>query len=106
MALDVRIGYYGMWGATRDCDTYQPENIPAGALTHINLAFEYVSEDHEITNTQGSIVARVSRLKKKYPGLKVSIALGSHLILYSLGYVLTDYRWVGVQRSTNAVLVL
>ncbi|RDW72386.1 uncharacterized protein DSM5745_07558 [Aspergillus mulundensis] len=76
MALDVRIGYYGMWGATRDCDTYQPENIPAGALTHINLAFEYVSEDHEITDTQGSIVARVSRLKEKYPGLKVSIALG------------------------------
>ncbi|KAJ5762211.1 glycoside hydrolase [Penicillium nucicola] len=76
MGLDVRFGYYGMWGATRDCDTYLPENIPAGALTHINLAFEYVSEDHEITDTQGPIVARASRLKKKYPGLRVNIALG------------------------------
>ncbi|KAF7176523.1 hypothetical protein CNMCM7691_002841 [Aspergillus felis] len=78
MALGVRIGYYGLWGATRGCDDYLPENIPAGALTHINLAFEYVSEDHEITDTkgQGPIVARVSRLKKKYPGLRVNIALG------------------------------
>ncbi|RLL93598.1 hypothetical protein CFD26_101115 [Aspergillus turcosus] len=78
MALDVRIGYYGLWGATRSCDKYLPENIPAGALTHINLAFEYVSEDYEITDTtgQGPIVARVSRLKKKYPGLRVNIALG------------------------------
>ncbi|RHZ63588.1 uncharacterized protein CDV56_105060 [Aspergillus thermomutatus] len=78
MALDVRIGYYGLWAASRGCDNYLPENIPAGALTHINLAFEYVSEGHEITDAQGQgpIVARVSRLKKKYPGLRVNIALG------------------------------
>jgi chitinase len=78
MALDVRIGYYGLWAASRGCDDYLPENMPAGALTHINLAFEYVSGDHEITDTkaQGPIVARVSRLKKRYPGLRVNIALG------------------------------
>ncbi|KAL4989166.1 hypothetical protein BDW68DRAFT_176286 [Aspergillus falconensis] len=57
MALDVRIGYYGPRGAARGSDDYLPENIPAGALTHINLAFEYVSEDHEITDTQGQGLA-------------------------------------------------
>ena len=54
----------------------QPENIPAGVLTHINVAFEYVSADHEITDEVGHITGRVSRLKNIYPGLRVNIALG------------------------------
>ncbi|KAJ5101603.1 glycoside hydrolase [Penicillium alfredii] len=76
MSLPVRICYYGMWGASGGCDDYLPENIPAGTLTHINLAFEYVSEDHEITDDRGPIAARMSRLRRKYPGLWVNIALG------------------------------
>jgi GH18 family chitinase len=76
MASEVRIGYYGAWSAERSCDQMQPENIPAGVLTHINVAFEYVSADHEITDEVGHITGRVSRLKNIYPGLRVSIALG------------------------------
>jgi GH18 family chitinase len=76
MALDVRIGYYGAWGASRGCDAEQPENIPAGALTHINVAFEGISEKFEMTDDNGPIVGRVSRLKKQYSGLRVNIAIG------------------------------
>lgn len=76
MALDVRIGYYGVWGASRGCDAMQPENIPAGALTHINVAFEGVSDSFEMTDDNGPIVGRASRLKKLYPGLRVNIAIG------------------------------
>lgn len=54
----------------------QPEGIPAGVLTHINVAYEYVSESNQITEQSGPIVARVSRLKKRYNGLRVNIALG------------------------------
>jgi GH18 family chitinase len=76
MDMPVRVGYYGMWGASRGCDSMQPENIPAGVLTTINLAFAYVSADNEITDEEPGIVARVSRLKKKYEGLRVNIAIG------------------------------
>lgn len=84
MAAEVRIAYYGAWSATRDCDSLQPENIPAGVLTHINVAFEYVSAEHEITDEVGSITGRVSRLKRIYPGLRVNIALGKSNFLRKL----------------------
>jgi hypothetical protein len=54
----------------------QPENIPASVLTHINVAFKYVSADYEITNEVGYIIGYVSCLKNIYPGLRVNIALG------------------------------
>ncbi|KAI0197886.1 hypothetical protein F4808DRAFT_473454 [Astrocystis sublimbata] len=76
MAADVRIAYYGAWSATRDCDSMQPENIPAGVLTHINVAFEFITAEFEITDEVGAIAGRVSRLKRIYPGLRVNIALG------------------------------
>jgi GH18 family chitinase len=76
MDTPVRVGYYGMWGASRGCDSMQPENIPAGVMTTINLAFAYVSADNENTDEEPGIVARVSRLKKKYEGLRVNIAIG------------------------------
>jgi GH18 family chitinase len=80
MSLDVRVGYYSMSGAERDCDASLPENIAAGALTHINLAFAEISEDFEMTDENGPIVARTSRLKKKHPGLRVNIAIGASML--------------------------
>jgi GH18 family chitinase len=79
MAAEVRIAYYGAWSAERSCDSMQPESIPAGVLTHINVAFEFVSAEHEITDEVGHISGRVSRLKNIYPGLRVNIALGKCL---------------------------
>lgn len=76
MKSQVRIAYYNAEGAKRKCDAVQPENIPAGVLTHINVAFEGINSDLEITDTIGETVARVSRLKKIYPGLRVNIAIG------------------------------
>jgi GH18 family chitinase len=54
----------------------QPESIPAGALTHINLAFMEFDETFNLVDVQGDIVARVSRLKMTYPGLRVNVAIG------------------------------
>jgi GH18 family chitinase len=54
----------------------QPESIPAGALTHINLAFIEFDETFSLVDIQGDIVARVSRLKMTYPGLRVNVAIG------------------------------
>lgn len=76
MKSQVRIAYYNAEGAKRKCDAVQPENIPAGVLTHINVAFEGISSDLEMTDTIGETVARVSGLKKIYAGLRVNIAIG------------------------------
>lgn len=54
----------------------EPETIAAGALTHINLAFQLIGNDFKITDTQGDIVARISRLKRIYPALGVMVAVG------------------------------
>lgn len=54
----------------------QPEAIPAGALTHINLAFSNFDERYELVDTGGDIVARVSKLKLTYPDLRVMVAVG------------------------------
>jgi GH18 family chitinase len=75
MSSDVRIGYYGAWSAERSCDQMQPENIHAAVLTHINVAFEYLSADYEITDEVGHITDRISRLKNIYPSLRVNIAI-------------------------------
>lgn len=80
MDMEVRIGYYNTGGASRPCDAMNPENLPAGALTHVNVAFEYIGSDHRITDEIGDMTARVSRLKKRHPGLRVSIAIGLSLI--------------------------
>jgi GH18 family chitinase len=74
--LTRRIAYYELFGVDRACDTMQPEAIPAGALTHINLAFINFDENYELVDTGGDIVARVSKLKLTYPGLRVMVAVG------------------------------
>lgn len=75
----VRIAYYSAAAAGRDCDGMQPEGIPAGPLTHVNVAFEGVSNESEITDQYGPVVARVSRLKRRHNGLRVNIAVGAYI---------------------------
>ncbi|KAK9775004.1 putative chitinase [Seiridium cardinale] len=72
----ARVAYYDVNGASRGCDQMQPEGIPGGVLTHVNVAFEGVTTGNQITENNGPIVARVSRLKKRYNGLRVNIAVG------------------------------
>jgi hypothetical protein len=78
MNLPRRIAYYELFGLERGCDIMEPELIAAGALTHINLAFQLIGADFKITDNQGDIVARVSRLKKTYPALRVVVAVGMY----------------------------
>ncbi len=54
----------------------QPEAIPAGALTHINLAFIQFDDTYNLIDTGGDLVTRVSKLKLRYPGLRVNVAVG------------------------------
>jgi hypothetical protein len=76
-SLTRRIAYYELFALTsRPCDTMQPEAIAAGALTHINLAFILFDDTYNLVDTQGDLVARVSRLKATYPGLRVNAAIG------------------------------
>jgi GH18 family chitinase len=74
--FERRIAYYELFGLSRPCDLMEPEAIAAGALTHINLAFVLFGENFNIIDLQGDIVARVSKLKLTYPGLRVNIAIG------------------------------
>ncbi|OAA41490.1 Chitinase II [Beauveria brongniartii RCEF 3172] len=74
--LKRKIAYYELFGVDRACDKMMPEAIPAGALTHINLAFIQFGQDYKVVDTGGDIVARVSKLKLKYPGLRVNMAVG------------------------------
>jgi chitinase len=74
--LAVRIGYYDASAASRDCNAVQPENLAAGVLTHINVAYEYINEKGEITDQNGQTMARMARLKRRYNGLRVNVVLG------------------------------
>jgi GH18 family chitinase len=81
MTLSRRIAYYEFWGATRTCDKYLPEQIPAGALTHINIAFQGITSDFSITDNNGDLVARISHLKSFHADLRVNVAVGKFLSL-------------------------
>jgi chitinase len=74
--LGVRIGYYDASAASRQCNAMQPENLAAGVLTHINVAYETVNENGEITDQNGQIMARITRLRRRYNGLRVNVVLG------------------------------
>ncbi|KAK0717316.1 hypothetical protein B0T26DRAFT_675641 [Lasiosphaeria miniovina] len=63
-------------GLLQPCDTMEPEAIPAGALTHINLAFIEFNDNWNLQDVGGDLVARVSKLKLTYPGLRVNVAIG------------------------------
>lgn len=52
-----------------------PEAIPAGALTHINLAFIEFDDTFNLVDVGGDIVERVSKLKLTYPNLRINIAI-------------------------------
>ena len=76
MDLPRRIGYFELWAKDRSCDQFPPELIAGGVLTHINIAFALLNDDGTITDTDGDQVAAISRLKRRYNGLRVNIAIG------------------------------
>jgi chitinase len=78
MDLPRRIGYFELWAQSRPCDKFLPEQIAAGALTHINIAFASISPEFDIEDKDSSLIARITHLKKRYIGLRVNIAVGRY----------------------------
>ena len=74
-----RIGYYEAWSVNRKCMPYEPEQIAADVLTHINFAFALISPSFqviEMTKGDSDLWLRTTALKKGRPGLKVFLSIG------------------------------
>ncbi|KAJ5717638.1 hypothetical protein N7488_003284 [Penicillium malachiteum] len=72
-----RIGYYSLSTLERPCDVMEPAAIPAGALTHINIAFTQFTDKWERDDSSyGSQVAEIASLKDSHTGLRVSVSVG------------------------------
>ncbi len=73
------IGYWETWNLDHPCGTMNPSEIPVQLLTHLNVAFGYISQDFHVTNMDGipsTMYSAAANLKSKNPNLKVMIALG------------------------------
>ncbi|TGO44289.1 hypothetical protein BCON_0554g00010 [Botryotinia convoluta] len=56
-----------------------PGEIPAALLTHLYVAFAYITADYDITNMDGvtsEIYQNVGNVKSKNPDLKILISIG------------------------------
>ncbi|KDR74915.1 hypothetical protein GALMADRAFT_141231 [Galerina marginata CBS 339.88] len=74
-----RIGYYEGWAVSRKCMPYEPEQIAADTLTHINFAFALLSSSFkviEMTAGDSDLWRRTTALKKGRPSLKVYLSIG------------------------------
>ncbi|KAL7815591.1 glycoside hydrolase family 18 protein [Trichoderma gracile] len=73
------VGYWEAWNSEHSCGTMGPGEIPVNHLTHLNVAFGYITPDFRITNMDGlspDIYRDVGDVKARNPNLKLLIALG------------------------------
>lgn len=74
------IGYYEGWSTTRACDGMYPENIPAGAYTHLNYAFAMIDPVSfavaPMSDSDKDLWPRFTALKEVNAGLKTWISIG------------------------------
>ncbi|KAI0971243.1 carbohydrate-binding module family 18 [Xylaria arbuscula] len=74
------IGYYEGWKYNADCSGVSIRNIPVGSLTHLHLAFGYITPgSYDIAMMPGvpdSVITDVMALKQHNPGIKMIISLG------------------------------
>ncbi|KAL4740418.1 hypothetical protein BDV11DRAFT_214414 [Aspergillus similis] len=74
------VGYYEGWASRRPCNYYFPEQIETQPYTHLIYAFATVDpmtfEIMPATIQEGELMKRLTALKKKEQGLKVSVAIG------------------------------
>lgn len=71
------VGYWEAWNGDHPCGRMNPTEIPVHMLTHLNVAFGYISTDYRITNMDGiptRIYRNVVDVKARNPNLKVSLA--------------------------------
>lgn len=73
------VGYWEAWNSQHPCGTMAVGEIPVNYLTHLNIAFGYISHDFRITNMDGvssDLYRNVGNLKARNPSLKLVISLG------------------------------
>ncbi|EED18783.1 bacteriodes thetaiotaomicron symbiotic chitinase, putative [Talaromyces stipitatus ATCC 10500] len=73
------VGYWEAWNSENPCGTMPPGQIPATLLTHLNVAFAYISDDFDLTTMPGvpeGIYQSVGNVKFKNPELKLIITVG------------------------------
>ncbi|CAM1509829.1 Fc.00g001640.m01.CDS01 [Cosmosporella sp. VM-42] len=73
------VGYWEAWNGQHPCGTMGTGEIPVHLLTHLNIAFGYISHDFQITNMDGidsDIYKNIGNVKSRNPNLKITIALG------------------------------
>lgn len=61
------------------CGNMNIGQIPVNMLTHLNVAFAYISQDFAITNMDGvslETYRNIGNLKSRNPNLKIVISLG------------------------------
>ncbi|KAF8908652.1 hypothetical protein CPB84DRAFT_1843537 [Gymnopilus junonius] len=74
-----RIGYYEGWAVNRKCMSYEPEQIAADTLTHINFAFALISSSFQVIEMSpgdSDLWRRTTALKEGRPALKVFLSIG------------------------------
>lgn len=75
---DTVVGYYTNWSSDKG---YNPADIPAGKLTHLNYAFAKIdpaANTIAVANPEKDLknFEQLRNMKKKYPGLKTLISVG------------------------------
>lgn len=73
------IGYWEAWNMQHPCGNMNIGQIPVNMLTHLNVAFAYISQDFAITNMDGvslETYRNIGNLKSRNPNLKIVISLG------------------------------
>ncbi|MCJ1270850.1 hypothetical protein MMC22_010747 [Lobaria immixta] len=74
------IGYYEGWSTTRACGQVPPEQLPAGAYSHLNFAFAFVDPSSykiaPMSALDTTLYPRFTGLKDTNPGLQTWISVG------------------------------
>ncbi|KAJ6001245.1 hypothetical protein N7522_006472 [Penicillium canescens] len=73
------VGYWEAWNSQHACGTMGVGQIPVDLLTHLNIAFGYISQDYRVTSMDGlssDVYKVVGNLKARNPALKIMIAIG------------------------------
>ena len=79
LELKRRIAYYELFALSRGCSVKFPEDLPLGALTHLNLAFvnfALIDGTWSITHEYAFYIKRAVITKLRYPNLRINIAIG------------------------------
>jgi len=71
-----RVAYYETWADSRDCDKFKPEEIPAHAFTHLNIAFGTIKSDHTLAVMDESMIRRITNLRLRNPALEFYLSVG------------------------------